>query len=58
MISDIQLHRIYSALRKLFCPQPRPRGGVHPEKLGGDVRPASQNSYPFDEKNCDISYLT
>ena len=31
-------------------------GGVLPEKLGGGVRPASQNPYPIYAKICDILY--
>ena len=32
-------------------------GGLLPEKLGGGVRPASQNSYPqFMTKICDFCY--
>ena len=26
-------------------------GGILPEKLGGDVRPASQNPYPIYDQN-------
>ena len=32
-------------------------GGGIPEKLGGGVRPSSQNPYPIiDQKICDIPY--
>ena len=31
-------------------------GGLLPEKLGGGVRPASQNPYLFMTKICDIPY--
>ena len=30
-------------------------GGVLPEKLGGGVRPASQNSYPIYDQNLQYS---
>ena len=30
--------------------------GVLPGKFGGGVRPASQNSYPIYDKNCDFLY--
>ena len=32
-----------------------PRGGVLPEKLGGGVRPASQNPYPIYDQNLRYS---
>ena len=35
-----------------FSDRPPPRGGgVLPEKLGGGVRPASQNPYPIYDEN-------
>ena len=34
---------------------PRGRGGVLPEKLGGGVRPASQNPYPIYDQNLRYS---
>ena len=30
-------------------------GGVFPEKLGGGVDPASQNSYPIYDQNLEFS---
>ena len=36
---------------KVAEPPPPPPGGVLPEKLGGGVRPASQNPYPIYDQN-------
>ena len=39
----------------LLSPGGGGRGGVLPEKLGGGVRPASQNPYPISDQNLQFS---
>ena len=50
---------VYFFVLEAVLVKQRPRGrggGVLPEKLGGGVRPASQNLTLFMTKICDIPY--
>ena len=42
---------------QILDPALRPKGAVLLEKLGGSVRPASQNPYPIYDQNHSLPYL-
>ena len=55
-IQQKQRKVLKSRLFVLVCIRaPPPGGGVLPEKLGGGMRPASQNPYPIYDQNMRFS---
>ena len=46
---------MHQALKRKADGRSRGGGGVHPEKLGGGVRPASQNPYPIYDQSLRYS---